>query len=292
MTHYTAPNRHLSYKELCEDPFLNPNGKGDALKNITRWQYNDWATGASVEELLDNILMDHGWAMTGVIGAFVKSEGQGGRLQVIHGLLRHRPHGNNRKKIFAYLNDVAGIDIDIVEPEARLLDVADPVTVYDTVDRQIQQFMDNEALELVPEHTAGAANTRVVTTRLSMYIPYPLVPYVIGKELTPREALTTLVPIIRELELEPHVAPLMDFLLAASTATDDGIPITVVETMGAPPDLNGAKVANERRKILLSAQLPELMPGLRPCNGVWPSRRRVQKPLPTASKQWSQTSHG
>ena len=129
-----------------------------------------------------------------------------------------------------------------------------------TVDQQLQEFTANAALQLVPAHAANAPNTCLVTTCLSLFIPCALVPCVIGQHLTLREVLTTLVPIICDLELEPHVGPLLDFLLAASTLPDDGEPATMHDALGTRPELGGAQVASDRCKKLLFAQLPKLQP--------------------------------
>ena len=199
--------------------------------------------------------------MTGVTGTFVATDGDpAGKMQVLHGFLRHRGTGLNRGRVFACLNSVEGLDLDIVEPDEDLLEVAPETQICATVDRQLQRFAGDAASQVVPRHAANAANTRAVKTRMSMCIPHPLVPCVMNQNLTPRQALTTPAPIIRDLELEPHVAPSLDFLMVASTATVGGPPATAVESLGTPPDLGGAQVANDRRKKLLFVQLPDLRP--------------------------------
>ena len=154
-----------------------------------------------------------------------------------------------------------GLDIDVIEPDSDLLDLANPVRVCDTVDLQSQQFAKNEASGLVMGHNNGAPDTKVVQTHLLAHIPRPLAPHVIGRNLSPRAALTTPVPIICGMDLEPSVGPLPDFLLAALTVTnDDDVLATVNESAGTPPGTGAAQAANDRRKKLLFVQLPNLRP--------------------------------
>ena len=252
---------HRTCRELCEDPSQNPNGEGAELRARTQEQCACWSTAGDKaldgENLQEELLLDLSVDMTGVVGAFVATDSDpAGKLQVLHGFLRHQGTSLNRGWVFTYLNDVEGLDLDIVEPDEDLLEVAPETRIYTSVDRQLQRFDGDAALQVVPRHAANAANTQAVKTRMAMCFPYPLVPYVINQNLTPRQAISTLVPIIRDLELEPHVAPSLDFLMVASTATVGGPPATAVESLGTAPDLGVAQVANNRRKKLLFVQLP------------------------------------
>lgn len=213
------------------------------------------------ESLLKELLLDLSVDMTGVVGTFVASDvNPAGHLQVLHGFPRQRGAGLDCGKVFAHLNDVEGLDLDIFEPNEDLSEVMPETGICNTVDLQLQQFAGDEALQVVPRHAVNAANTRAVKTPMSMHIPCALVPSVMGQNLTPREALTTLVPVMQDLELEPQVGPLLDFLMAVSTATVGKPPATALDSLGTPPDLGGAQVANDWQKKLLFVHLPKLKP--------------------------------
>ena len=189
---------HHSHKELCKDPSVNLNAAGEELQTKTRNQCGCWSTAEPAHHadgLIKELLKDMSINVTGMVGVFVAVDGEpGGRLQVLHGFLCHQGDGHNRGRVFACLNDVEDLDIDIVEVNNQILTVADKVRVCNTVNWQIQDFNENEELRLVPAHARNAPNTRAIKTRRSMHILALLVPHVIGQDLTPRKALVTLLP--------------------------------------------------------------------------------------------------
>ena len=64
----------------------------------------------------------------------------------------------------------------------------------DTIDRLVTQFNNDEALGLVGPFDDTTAFIKKITTQKCMFIPFALVPYAIGHNLTPRAAVQVLVP--------------------------------------------------------------------------------------------------
>ena len=50
-----------------------------------------------------------------------------------------------------------------------------------------------------------------------MFIPHPLLQYVIRKRLTAKDAFTTLFPVIQDTDLEVVCVPVIEFLMVART---------------------------------------------------------------------------
>ena len=96
-----------------------------------------------------------------------------------------------------------------------------------------------------------------------MYIPFALLPYVIGQNLTPRAAIFILIPVKSSLGLK--CKPLIDFLLVAATYTNgNGLSTTIRDDtkLGVESPLRLFEVINHPcQTILLHVQLPALLPG-------------------------------
>ena len=257
----------LTYKALCEDPDYNPFAPLQPTERI-RQIYAPWATSdpaanlvLTKEQLRDESRLDLSARMTGGIGVFVEHPTkEGGTLEVIHSVYAHAINGAHRGKLFVYLNDLQGIDATILELNEDLFDFTADVNLATDVDYQLELFAANENLHLVPAWADGVARTSARKTRKSMYIPSPLLPYVMGQSLSPKEALHILHPVIISLDLVTECAPLLTFLIAATTKTADGNkPVTVQASPGTAP-ANLLDVMQDRRENLLYRHLPSLRP--------------------------------
>ena len=85
------------------------------------------------------------------------------------------------------------------------------------MDRMLEIFADDASLDLVGPFTTREAATKKTHTQNSMYIPFPLLPHVIGQNLRPKDVVYILVPVMNSLGLECR--PLLYYLLAAATFT-------------------------------------------------------------------------
>ena len=127
------------------------------------------------------------------------------------------------------------------------------------MDRLLQLLTGDENAELVGPFTDNAASTKKFTRRNSIYLPFALIPHVIGQNLTPKTAVRTLVPVISSLGLE--CPQLLDFFLAAYTKTANNNPPVMVQDpdeVGLEHGLWLFKVINFRSVNILLNQLPAL----------------------------------
>mmetsp|Transcript_31582 Transcript_31582/g.35346 ORF Transcript_31582/g.35346 Transcript_31582/m.35346 type:complete len:444 (+) Transcript_31582:725-2056(+) len=96
-----------------------------------------------------------------------------------------------------------------------------------------------------------------------MFLPFALVPYVIGQTLTPRAAVQVLVPVIAALNLE--LPQLTHFLLAVCTKTEDNHPpVTIQDKTEVGLIHNRQRMSKDDNSCwsnILHKQLPSLQPG-------------------------------
>lgn len=122
--------------------------------------------------------------------------------------------------MFAYVDDVHGIDIQLVKIKDGIFTRTEEIEVADSIDKH------NDVLQIKPDKKmmgpldASYNNKKTIRTRKSMFIPYKLAHLVIGKDLTPREAWQVLVPAIQAWNLETVCRPLIYFLLVTNTLPD------------------------------------------------------------------------
>ena len=95
-----------------------------------------------------------------------------------------------------------------------------------------------------------------------MYIPYPLVPFVMGRDLNARQTWEVLYPQIIAQDLQVTCGPLLDWLQAAGTedATAHGTSGVVLPFMGSMGHHVRPEVTQHRREHILYKQLPGLRP--------------------------------
>ena len=94
-----------------------------------------------------------------------------------------------------------------------------------------------------------------------MYIPACLLSLVLEKDLKPREALSIIVPALDQMGLADVAAPLVEFLMVASTrkAGGEGIHVSPVELLNSGLTPQAIQpVVRERRKSFLYHHLPAL----------------------------------
>ena len=236
-----------------------------AVERIYTYWRTDVAAVRTADDLLGDVLLNNGPRMTGGIAVMVDDpRNPGGVLQILHGASRSAVAAFYLRT-FAYLGEVIGGDIETVELNTELLRSTAETRVVSDPARQIELLTaPGSELELVPTHAATAVGTDMIKTRMSMYIPYPLIPHVIDLDLTAKEALTTLEPVIADLGLEAACRPLLQWLVVATTkvAVGEGAePTTLIRqaTAGVTPQRLRA-VHAERNEDVLYRQLPALKP--------------------------------
>ena len=139
----------------------------------------------------------------------------------------------------------------------------DEGTVPNTMTRLLQHYITTKTLDLVGPYAERDAFTKKITTQNSIFIPFALIPHVMGQNLTPKATVRILVPVLVALGLD--LPTLTDFLLAACTKTNDNNqPITVQDKseVGVEHNLHHIfKVGTSRKKHILYHQIPSLQSG-------------------------------
>ena len=266
---------HESFASLYADPAISPFVTGTEVEQgvAIAAVFHDFRSSGrpmSTGSLMSKV--ETLFKVPGVPGAmimFVKQTGSTtGQLRVIHGFYKYRVNlmqaTASDGKTFAYVGDVLGTAIQSVEFNAGQLDMTDTVIVANDTTYQNQLYVDNPALELLPEHPSGATNTRTIKTRKAMYLPYPLVEYVLGKDLNARQTYEILEPIIASKNWTTSCAKLLDFLLVACTAqTGKPEPATLVDEVGGGGQVTTKVIWNMQQEVLY-----RLLPQLDPVNSV------------------------
>ena len=228
-------------------------------------QYIPWGHALSTDNLRDDLLLDLGPNMNGGVGVMLEDgQHEGGTLQVLHSFHKHPGRGEHRGKIFVSVGDVRGIDIEVLALNLDILEPATAIHVAEDAAHQSELFAAGGAgMKLTDGFDVAGARTREVRVRRSVYIPYTVMPFVLDKNLTARQAFETIVPILQDQNLEAACSELIDFLIVASTKRRDGVAsphtVTAQTSMGTIP-LRSIEVIQERRKHLLFVHLPAVQP--------------------------------
>ena len=225
-----APKK--TYRDFCGDPSNDPSGTAEErveFSRLTAALYDTTInTSKNEDQLLVEVMTDMGPA-TGINGGLIvfveETDKLGGAIQVLHNVTVN-PRGDHRNVAFIYYNDVEDVAVESIPFQKALLAETDDVIIPNTMTRLLQQFTTDENLDLVGPYAEGAPFTKKITIRNTMFLPFALIPYVMGQNLTSKSAICILVPVMNSLGLE--LPQLTDFLLVACTkTTDNNPPVTV-----------------------------------------------------------------
>ena len=102
---------------------------------------------------------------------------------------------------FEYLDDIDGLDITTVELSDFDFETTDVVKVAGTGERHLELLNLTVDRVVVPPIAANAPNSKTISSRSAMFIPHPLLQYVLGKRLNAKAAFVVLFPVIQDLGL-------------------------------------------------------------------------------------------
>lgn len=256
---------HRTFQSLFSDPNTCPFGTGDDLKQGIAYAYEPWdttTTTTSTSDLMEDIITTLS-ETTGGIAAFQHTEDcPSGTLRIIHGVAKYPGHPGredaHKRKVFGYLDDVDDLDITTVQLSNSDFDKTDELNVANTGERHLELLNHTADRVVVPPIADNAPNSKSISSRGAMFIPHPLVPYVIGKRLNAKQAFVVLFPVIQHMGLEQVCSPLVDFLMAAGTQHDaDEETHPVLDVIGIPL-YDAPAVIKYRRANVLYKQLPDL----------------------------------
>ena len=205
------PHPYLSYKVLMGDPAFDPCCAGAALgpdrapdpTQMYAAVFANWcATGdapPALHRVYQDLLADFAVPI-GAVGMFIDDgKSPTGILKVTHGFRSHigsPTSAANRHKVFGYVGDVIPDSdaINTFEFDQAQLDITDETFCHRTPELLAEYLLANPAALVVGPFThavALGAPPAVVsrrTTRGAMFIPFALVPFVLGRDLTARQA--------------------------------------------------------------------------------------------------------
>jgi hypothetical protein len=222
-------NEHSTYSTLYGDPRENPFGQGESRKPAIQHYIHEWRSvgtpsdTASLTVTVVDQFTDHA---VGGIGIFVNDADGNPKLEVLLGLRKYTRNPGSPtsllfNQVFAYLNDIEEGTGSLIGFDKDMLDMTNEVNVYN-VDHYKSKLIGDESIELFPIIDDDAAQRETVKTRKAMYIPYELVPYVLDKNLSPRQAFMVLHPIMESAGLLTVCKPLVDYLRVAGTMPSVG----------------------------------------------------------------------
>jgi hypothetical protein len=244
-------NEHSSYTSLYSDPRENPFGQGETRKPAIQHYIHEWRSDANPMDtatltiaVVDQFT-DHA---VGGICIFVNDGDGNPKLEVLLGLRKYTRNPGSPtsllfNQVFAYLNDVEEGTGSLIGFDNSMLDMTDEVNVY-ALDHHKSKLIGDESIELFPTIADGAAQCETVKTRKAMYIPYELVPYVLEKNLSPRQAFMVLHPVMEAAGLLTACKPLVDYLRVAGTLPTVGLAPEVIH------DKAGRAIIAERGLLL------------------------------------------
>eukprot|EP00536_Pseudo-nitzschia_multiseries_P011819 jgi/Psemu1/30142/gm1.30142_g len=122
----------------------------------------------------------------------------------------------NKGKAFGYLDDIEGDAGELVLVDAVLLEQA-PETLVLSLDRHLHVIKHAHHSHMIPMVLGDDPYMEVITPYKACFIPFALVPLLLGKGLSPIQALNIIYPYLDTLNLALTCTPLLNTLRAAGT---------------------------------------------------------------------------
>jgi hypothetical protein len=203
----------------------------------------------------------------GAIGTMVADAGsKTGRLKLTYGHASYtsrpgRAHVD-RGATFCYEGELEGTDACTVAFDRNQLDLTPYINVAQMPDRHLSLLEGEPTKTMVGPFEASDANVHTIRTRTAMFVPFELVSYLLGKDLTAREAFLLVYPILEDNDLLEVCRPFVEFLQVSSTqpTTINPRPLTLQDRLGKADYPVRPAVINQRRTGVLYQLLPALGP--------------------------------
>jgi len=218
--------KHKNYTSLFSDPAADPLGSEKAKQLILQYD-NDFRTQPSapaINDLMLAVVESFKDEAIGGLATFTMERGEP-TLEILTGV---RLYGRTTEnvgspllgEVFAYINDVGKTGMgslvcvdkthfDIIHQNGVMVLEADWMEEKLSQDKSLKFIVDIKKDDDKVETIAG--------TRRIVYIPGRLIPFVIGRHLSPREAFLILYPQIKDKNLQKCCESLVNFLRIAAT---------------------------------------------------------------------------
>ncbi|VEU39857.1 unnamed protein product, partial [Pseudo-nitzschia multistriata] len=221
----TADPRPLRYTDLFIDPQANPFGNDPQIrKNAYRGIYQRFSAGPApltAAGLLDHVLNLFEAKAVGGIGIFVNDTTLLPQLRVIHGIRKYpgslMEHSSNANKAFGYLDDVVSGRGELVQVTANMFALTNEVRVHPEAQHQLELESNPDLQFTGPLTNEANPQAEKLRCRHTFFIPFKLMPHVLGKKLTPRAAYFIIQPWLAAADLRDVAEPLLTALRIGST---------------------------------------------------------------------------
>eukprot|EP00536_Pseudo-nitzschia_multiseries_P014096 jgi/Psemu1/37529/gm1.37529_g len=154
-------------------------------------------------------------------GIFVANTLGESRLRLVHGLRRHpgalAQASANEGKAFGYLDDIEGDAGELIQVNLDMLAKTPASWVFSLGHHIAELDAHWQPSYLIPMVPEGAAQAEVVSTHKAFFIPFELVPFLLGKGLTLRQAMGIIYPYLNHHGLVRTCTTLFETLRVAGT---------------------------------------------------------------------------
>eukprot|EP00536_Pseudo-nitzschia_multiseries_P019258 jgi/Psemu1/231787/e_gw1.4247.1.1 len=209
----------LTYTEYYQST-PSPLGVGPARDLAYQTIYDYFAEETATPILLGRLLDLFEPEPVGALGIFLTDTFGKARLRLVHGLRKYpgplTAPSTNKGKAFGYLDDIEGDAGELVLVDAALLEQA-PETLVLSLDRHLDVIKHAHHSHMIPMVLGDDPHMEVITPFKACFIPFQLVPLLLGKGLSPIHALNIIYPYLDTLNLALTCAPLLNTLRAAGT---------------------------------------------------------------------------
>eukprot|EP00536_Pseudo-nitzschia_multiseries_P019524 jgi/Psemu1/61156/gm1.61156_g len=209
----------LTYTEYYQST-PSPLGVGPARDLAYQTIYDYFAEETATPILLGRLLDLFEPEPVEALGIFLTDTFGKARLRLVHGLRKYPGHltapSTNKGKAFGYLDDIEGDAGELVLVDAALLEQA-PETLVLSLDRHLDVIKHAHHSHMIPMVLGDDPHMEVITPFKACFIPFQLVPLLLGKGLSPIHALNIIYPYLDTLNLALTCAPLLNTLRAAGT---------------------------------------------------------------------------
>eukprot|EP00536_Pseudo-nitzschia_multiseries_P015422 jgi/Psemu1/42514/gm1.42514_g len=226
----------LTYTEYYQTT-TSPLGVGPARDLAYQTIYDYFAEETATPVLLGRLLDLFESEPVGALGIFLTDTFGKARLRLVHGLRKYpgplTAPSTNKGKAFGYLDDIEGDAGELVLVDAALLEQA-PETLVLSLDRHLDVIKHAHHSHMIPMVLGDDPHMEVITPFKACFIPFQLVPLLLGKGLSPINALNIIYPYLDTLNLALTCAPLLNTLRAAGT--DQGLTARGLTAQAVKPD--------------------------------------------------------
>eukprot|EP00536_Pseudo-nitzschia_multiseries_P009678 jgi/Psemu1/23979/gm1.23979_g len=193
----------LTYSEYFQAT-ASPLGVGTDRDLAYQTIYGYFAEDADTPTLLGRLLDLFEAQTVGALGIFLIDTFGRPRLQLVHGLRKYPGPLTlpitNKGKAFGYLDDIKGDAGELVLVDAALLEQA-PDTMVLSLDRHLDVIKHAHHSHIIPMIIGEDPRMEAVTPYKACFIPFELVPLLLGKGLNPVQALNVIHPFLDNLNL-------------------------------------------------------------------------------------------